>query len=110
MMGRHLLRKRKVEPPRGRLRPAKCSNEYRNYADAYRDAAKALAGTRTDGGIWAMPIVSLYRHAIELMIKAILIEHGSEVAVCQHRVLNRSHSLKEQLPDLGPWPSGGKSS
>jgi hypothetical protein len=70
------------------------------YAQVYRDAAAQLAGARTDGSAWALPIISLYRHAIELIIKAILTEFGQDLGIRPETVLGRDHSLKKQLPDL----------
>jgi hypothetical protein len=70
------------------------------YARAYRNSAAQLAGDRADGGTWAFPIISLYRHAVELVIKAILIQFGPDAGVCPRCVLQRSHSLKAQLEDL----------
>jgi hypothetical protein len=99
-MGRYLLRERKVERVHGALVGAESLNEFGNYADAYRGAAKQLAGDRSNGGKWDLPIVSLYRHAIELMIKAILTELGPELGIDRKEVLNRSHDLKSQITDL----------
>jgi hypothetical protein len=47
-----------------------------------------------------MPVVFLYRHAIETLMKAILMGFGPGVGVCPRCVLRRSHNLKRQLPDL----------
>jgi hypothetical protein len=76
------------------------SADFGDFSNVYADAARQLGGDRADGGTWAMPIVSLYRHAIELRIKAILHEFGAEAGICPECVLRRSHSLAQQLPDL----------
>jgi hypothetical protein len=47
-----------------------------------------------------MPIVTLYRHALETLTKTILTEFGPQIGVCPKCVLRRSHNLKKQLPDL----------
>jgi|SRR5580693_5040836 hypothetical protein len=93
---RYLLRERKLETT-GFVAPKPGLG---HYAQVYRDAAAQLAGTRTDGGPWALPIIFLYRHAIEAIIKAILTEFGRDAGICPECVLRRSHSLKQQLPDL----------
>jgi hypothetical protein len=63
---------------------------------AYFSAAAKLAGKRRRGSIEDLPIVFLFRHAIELAIKAVLINEGFS----KSKVLGRSHNLTEQLPDL----------
>src|SRR5688572_31347196 len=56
--------------------------EFMLYGDAYHEAAQDLLktslATRSSNGIRSCPIVFLYRHALELHLKAILI-HGNNV-------------------------------
>jgi hypothetical protein len=71
------------------------------YSSAYSDAARQLASDHEIGGVWALPIVFLYRHALELLVKATLTEASPLVSdICLKRVLKRSHNLKKHLPDL----------
>jgi hypothetical protein len=70
-----------------------------DYAAAYIVSARELARNREIGGIDALPIVFLYRHALELLIKSIL-RQATPDGVCPQCVLKRSHSLKKQMPDL----------
>jgi hypothetical protein len=94
---RYLLYERKREGRGFREPPAGLDD----FANLYQKAARQLAGTRDDGGTWALPILFLYRHAIEVLIKAILTQFGPLVGVCPKCVLRRSHGLKKQLDDLG---------
>jgi hypothetical protein len=100
---------RKILRPRTELKEGESTLTFREapsasalgeYAYAYRKAAARLAGDSPDGGTWEMPIICLYRHAVELVIKAILIRFGPGVGVCPRCVLQRSHGLKDQLEDL----------
>jgi hypothetical protein len=56
--------------------------EFMLYGDAYHEAAKDLLraslASRSNNGIRSCPIVFLYRHALELHLKAILI-HGNGI-------------------------------
>ncbi len=47
-----------------------------------------------------MPIVFLYRHAIESGIKGILVGFGSAIGRLEKDVLKRGHNLNKQVPDL----------
>jgi hypothetical protein len=72
-----------------------------SYANAYWRAAQELAGEHAAGGEWALPVVFLSRHAIEVLVKAVLLApHDRRTEVCPHCVLNRSHNLREQVEDL----------
>lgn len=46
-----------------------------NYADAYWKAAKTLAASKVTGGHADSPVRTLYYHAIELYLKALLRQH-----------------------------------
>ncbi|HEV8145549.1 MAG TPA: hypothetical protein VGP79_04180 [Bryobacteraceae bacterium] len=74
--------------------------ELGDYAEAFRTAATELAGEREVGDLWAYPIVFLYRHAIELILKDILVNHQAASGVRASKVLKRGHSLVEQVDDL----------
>lgn len=67
---------------------------------AYAEAAEHLAADPRDGGVWAFPALFLYRHAIELLLKAILVQFGPAIGIRTKSVLSRKHNLKKQLPDL----------
>ena len=72
-----------------------------DYAEAFWIAAQELAGNHESGEIWALPIVFLARHAIELFVKQILVtpERGG-AKVSRKSVLERSHNLEKQVADL----------
>ena len=71
--------------------------DFEDYARAYWDAAKELAGEGTLGSLSAFPAIFLYRHAIEIYIKAILIAFGDGI-VPRKKV--QHHSLADLLPHL----------
>lgn len=73
--------------------------EFHDFSDSYRHAAGELVRSHKTGGLWAYPIIFLYRHSIELIIKELLFEHGAP-DICPTCVLHRSHDLSKQLPDL----------
>jgi hypothetical protein len=68
-----------------------------DYALAYWDAAKELAGEGTFGSLSSFPTVFLYRHAIEVYLKAILITFGG--GVLERREVEH-HRLADLLPHL----------
>jgi hypothetical protein len=72
---------------------------FHDYARSYRNAARELVESSTIGTLRAFPAVFLYRHAIEVYIKAILINFGDGV-VTKAAVIDRGHGLEAQLPDL----------
>ena len=73
------------------------------YAGAYSEAAKylkeALAAAKVDS-VLRLPCVFLYRHAIEVAIKAVLIEHGERFGISKKTVVERGHNLLAQVNDL----------
>ena len=73
---------------------------FEEFSRIYRQAGDELAGSHVTGERWALPIIFLYRHSVELFVKGILTEFGAEVGICKHCVLARSHDLRAQLPDL----------
>jgi hypothetical protein len=76
-MRRDLLKfKRK---PQVGFRALRHDTDFNTYANVFWRAAEKLADGREYGDVGELPIVFLYRHAIELMIKAILMECGSVV-------------------------------
>lgn len=71
-----------------------------NYAHAFQEAAIKLADGIVVGDVSSVPLVFLLRHAIELKIKAILLEFGHSIPVAPEKVINRRHQLGKQLEDL----------
>ncbi len=77
-----------------------------SYAAAYWRAAKGLIENGLFDGCGrpdfsTFPIVFLYRHAMELMLKAVLIEHHEPFSRNPEKLLFRGHKLKtEYLADL----------
>ena len=72
--------------------------DFEDYAHAYWDAATELAGEGSVGSLSTFPTIFLYRHAIEIYIKAILIAFGGGV-VNGEKV--EHHRLADLLPHLG---------
>lgn len=82
--------------------------EFHLYGEAFREAAKALLRnqqldrspiTAFDAAV----IVYLYRHALELFLKEILIGRGGDLVhprPSPETVLNAGHSLTKLLPDV----------
>ncbi len=72
------------------------------FAEAYTDAANTLVASAKgkQGGFWAMPIVMLYRHAIELSMKSILITFSDDMKIQPEDVCGCGHNLKRQLDSL----------
>jgi hypothetical protein len=69
-----------------------------SFASAYWDSARRLVdiGAFEDRGrpdFSVFPIAFLYRHALELMMKAILVEHGARVGYTAQAVLAMGHRL-----------------
>jgi hypothetical protein len=85
--------------------------EFHLYADAFRNAAqKLLENGRLDSGFGlddfdACPVVFLYRHALELLLKEILLGDGCYFLKSDSRPDPRSvvenHSLTRFLPQVG---------
>jgi hypothetical protein len=79
------------------LVPAGPSRSLQDFSHLYSSAATKLAGKRRAGSIEDLPILFLFRHAIELTIKAVLVDAG----IPEKTVLReRGHNLAKQLPDL----------
>lgn len=84
------------------------AQEFHMYGEAFRTAAKKLlANDELDrlpiASFDASVIVYLYRHALELFMKEILIGRGSELIdprPTAETVLNAGHSLIKLLPDV----------
>ena len=76
---------------------------FSTYAWAYSEAAsylsKALKDAKADP-LLALPCAFLYRHAIEVTIKSLLVEFGSDFNIQKRQVLKRGHNLLAQLDDL----------
>ncbi|HYM77822.1 MAG TPA: hypothetical protein VE377_17740 [Candidatus Dormibacteraeota bacterium] len=80
--------------------------EFRFYGEAFWNAARKLVeGNDLDSGgladFSACPIVYLYRHAVELFLKGLVIEEqllGSRTDI--KTTVDRGHSLKKQLPGV----------
>ena len=73
------------------------------FALIYCEAAERLAECRSDpGSVDDIPIVFLYRHAIETSMKHLLISRGNEfnITTTPNDVLGRSHDLAKQLNDV----------
>lgn len=75
---------------------------FTDYGWAYWTSAKALVAASSSGSFAAapFPLVFLYRHAIELFLKGILIESGWNWGIQRQKVINRNHNLKDQLSDV----------
>ena len=77
-----------------------------SYAAAYWSAAKGMINAklfdaRGRPDFSTFPIAFLYRHALELMLKAILIEHHEKYSTNPNGLLKRGHRLtNEYLKDL----------
>lgn len=91
-----LLASRALNPLTGSLKPGGPSRDLKNFSDVYRFAAQKLAGEGDSGSLEDLPVLFLYRHALELAIKAVLIDAGATEA----SVLMRNHNLAQQMPDL----------
>jgi hypothetical protein len=74
--------------------------ELGDFAEVFRSAANELAGENEVGGLWAYPIVHSYRHALELILKDVLVNHQAASGVSAPKVLKRGHNLVEQVDDL----------
>jgi hypothetical protein len=70
------------------------------YGWAYRKAARKLLVDIPEGTFVVLPAVFLYRHAVEMHIKAILLAFGPAVGIQKESVCNRGHDLAKQLSDL----------
>lgn len=77
---------------------------FAGYGWAYRRAADYLVGVLQESGasnqLLNLPVVFLYRHAIEVTVKGILVEYGPGVGVEKTKVIDRKHDLVAQLDDL----------
>lgn len=69
-----------------------------DYALAYWDAAKELTGSGTFGSLSSFPAVFLYRHAIEVYIKAVLLAFDGAL-MTKEQICSR-HTLADLFPDL----------
>jgi hypothetical protein len=86
----------------------KPTEEFRLYGETFWNAAKTLLqNERLDrfpiASFDASVIVYLYRHALELFLKEILIGRGGELVdppPSPETVINASHSLTKLLPDV----------
>jgi hypothetical protein len=78
------------------LVPAGPTRSLQDFSHLYSAAATKLAGRRRAGSIEDLPILFLFRHAIELAIKAVLVNAG----IPESTVFARGHDLAKQLPDL----------
>ena len=82
--------------------------EFHIYAEAYWNGAKTLCKNENldrapIASYDACVIVYLYRHALELFLKEILIGRGSELidpSMSPTQVLNANHRLTDLLPDV----------
>ena len=97
-MGRDLL-KPKRKPQVG-FDGGRHDTDFTSYANVFRAAAERLADGGEYGDVGELPIVFLYRHAIELMIKAILMECGSVVGLDPQSVVDMGHSFEKLLRGL----------
>ena len=70
------------------------------YARVYWEAAQRLAESGTSSSLDAYPVAFLYRHALELAIKSILVENTPLHSHCEADILKRGHNLKDQIQDL----------
>jgi hypothetical protein len=70
------------------------------YAEMYWEAARQLAGNEPGDSLAAFPMAFLYRHALELTIKAILVGQGPITGKCEDEVLKISHRLAPHTKDL----------
>jgi hypothetical protein len=66
----------------------------------YRKAAQAVYPEVLQHPSEAHPLAFLYRHSIEVYLKAILYEGGSELAISRAEVRERGHDLCKQVPDV----------
>ena len=77
---------------------------FSDFGWAYWESARALAGDVSkpldSGSLLALPIVFLYRHAVEMYLKGILIEFGADLGICKNAVVDRQHCLTSHLPDI----------
>ena len=71
------------------------------YGWAYRQAARKLLSDVADGTFVVLPGIFLYRHALEIYIKAILVAFGEVHGITTNSVVSRCHDLSAQLADLG---------
>lgn len=72
-----------------------------SYSKSYREAARALVERipprlKNKGDVRSLPILLLYRHALELIIKEIVMFGG----VPKETVLGRQHNLQKHMVDL----------
>jgi hypothetical protein len=84
--------------------------EFHMYALAFKEAARSLARRKRIDGFFdfhAFPILFLYRQALELYFKAILLGDGAEILrnagkPCPTRteILGANHSLEKLLPNI----------
>ncbi|HXM60225.1 MAG TPA: hypothetical protein VN950_05170 [Terriglobales bacterium] len=83
-------------------------NEFRLYGEAFWDAARRLVERdEMDSGpsadFAACPVVFLYRQALELYLKDILIGKGGDLLDPRpdvRTILERNHSLTKHMPDV----------
>jgi HEPN domain-containing protein len=88
--------------PRPRVSP-QLTSQSREHALAYWESAKALYRATQPGlrSCAAFPLVFLYRHAIELLLKGILIDLGLHWDTQCQEVVRQKHDLKSLLADVG---------
>ncbi len=72
----------------------------REYGAAYWEAATKLVEVGVQEGYDAYPVAFLYRHALETVIKSILVESAPIHGTSDEAVFNRGHDLAKQLQDL----------
>lgn len=78
------------------LQPAGPARTMADFSAIYWSAAKKLAGDTDFGSLEDLPILFLYRHAVETSIKAVLIQAG----VPMQEVVKHRHDLAKQMPGL----------
>ena len=77
--------------------------DFDNSSRIYLAAARKLLEAHDNGvgTLWDMPLIFLYRHAIELAIKGVLSEASRQPSTIRIRkVKQRGHDLKAQLVDI----------
>jgi len=80
--------------------PASSLWDFPGYARAYWEAASQLAESQPDNSLAAFPMAFLYRHALELAIKSILVGEGPITGKCEDDVLKIGHRLTPHTGDL----------
>ena len=88
--------------PSAMFRFAEPTPGYLAFAGAYKKSANVLAEHFTDDMTETLPapLVFLFRHALEVYLKGILIEYGADVGCTKETVLKRGHDLIKHLGEL----------